>query len=222
MNRQINGLEKLQTIPSQIELEFLEALLQPEDGTYPWNPADEQSEEYFHHLEEQFLLQDVLEEELTTRSEDFYNHLEALWTSHAVPYNHTTDSNIVIQLQETLQSRLATGVPKQWLKAIAQKAADICTTQQLMADKLADKLADTLVECVQSVLPGWRSEDLLVLARPYAYAMRSSESQKTAETVLNRIDEHEWKNLSEIEQARVSMAIAYYALQQLNSFQGEA
>ncbi|PMB00408.1 hypothetical protein CEN50_03305 [Fischerella thermalis CCMEE 5268] len=214
MNRQTNGLEKLQTIPSQIELEFLEALLQPEDGTYPWNPADEQSEEYFHHLEEQFLLQDVLEEELTTRSEGFYNHLEALWTSHALPYNHTTDSNIVIQLQETLQSRLATGVPKQWLRAIAQKAADIYTTQQLMADKL--------VECVQSVLPGWRTEDLLVMARPYAYAMRSSESQKTAETVLNRIDEHEWKNLSEIEQARVSMAIAYYALQQLNSFQGEA
>ncbi|MBF2068960.1 hypothetical protein [Fischerella thermalis] len=214
MNRQTNGLEKLQTIRYQIELEFLEALLQPEDGTYPWNPADEQSEEYFHHLEEQFLLQDVLEEELTTRSEDFYNHLEALWTSHALPHNHTTDSNIVIQLQETLQSRLGTGVPKQWLKAIAQKAADICTTQQLMADKL--------VECVQSVLPGWGDEDLLVLARPYAYAMRSSESQKTAETVLNRIDEHEWKNLSEIEQARVSMAIAYYALQQLSSFQGEA
>ncbi|BAZ68826.1 MAG: hypothetical protein KME28_05005 [Pelatocladus maniniholoensis HA4357-MV3] len=214
MNKQINGLENLQTIPSQIELEFLEALLQPEDGTYPWNPGDEESEEYFHHLEEHFVLQDVLEEELTTRCEDFYNQLEALWTSHAPSYNHNTDSIIIGQLQESLQSRLSTDVPKQWLKAIAQKAADIFTTQQSMANQL--------VECVQAVLPGWGSDDLLVLARPYAYAMRSSESQKTAETVVNQVSEQEWTNLSEIEQARVSLAIAYYALQQLNSFQGEA
>ncbi|TFI52764.1 hypothetical protein BLD44_018740 [Mastigocladus laminosus UU774] len=215
MNKQINGFENLQTIPSQIELEFLEALLLPEDDTYPWNPGDDQSEEYFHHLEEHFVLQDVLEEELTTRSEDFYNQLEALWTSHAPSYNHNTDSSIVVQLQETLQNRLSTAVPKQWLKSIAQKAADICTTQQSMADKL--------VECVQSVLPEWwGSDDLLVLARPYAYAMRSSKSQNTAETVFNQVGEHEWTNLSEIEQARVSLAIAYYALQQLDSFQGEA
>ncbi|KOP23775.1 hypothetical protein AMR41_24925 [Hapalosiphon sp. MRB220] len=214
MNKQINRLENLQTIPSQIELEFLEALLQPEDGTYPWNPSDEQSEEYFHHLEEHFVLQDVLEEELPTRSEDFYNQLEALWTSYDPSYNHNTDSIMVAQLQESLQSRLSTDVPKQWLKAIAQKAADIFTTQQSMANQL--------VECVQAVLPGWGSDDLLVLARPYAYAMRSNESQKTAETVFNQVSEHEWTNLSEIEQARVSLAIAYYALQQLNSFQGEA
>ncbi|MGJ5674236.1 MAG: hypothetical protein ACR9NN_11595 [Nostochopsis sp.] len=214
MNKQINGLENLQTISSQTELEFLEALLQPEDGTYPWNPGDEQSEEYFHHLEEHFVLQDVLEEELTTRSEDFYNQLEALWTSHAPSYNNNTDSSIVTQLQETLQSRLSTGVPKQWLKAIAQKATDIFTTQRSVADQL--------VECVQTVLPCWESDDLLVLARPYAYAMRGNESQNTAETVFNQVGEHEWTNLSEIEQARVSLAIAYYALQQLNSFQGEA
>ncbi len=214
MNKQINGFENLQIIPSQIELEFLEALLQPEDGTYPWNPGDEQTEEYFHNLEEHFVLQDVLEEELTTRSEDFYNQLEALWTSHVPSYNHNTESSITVQLQESLQSRLSTDVPKQWLKAIAQKAADIFTTQQSMADQL--------VECVQAVLPCWGSDDLLVLARPYAYAMRSSESQKTAETVFNQVSEHEWTNLSEIEQARVSLAIAYYALQQLNSFQGEA
>ncbi len=214
MNKQINRLENLQTIPSQIELEFLQALLQPEDGTYPWNPSDEQSEEYFHHLEEHFVLQDVLEEELTTRSEDFYNQLEVLWTSYEPSYNHNTDSIMIAQLQESLQSCLSTDVPKQWLKAIAQKAADIFTTQQSMANQL--------VECVQAVLPGWGSDDLLVLARPYAYAMRSNESQKTAETVLNQVSEHEWTNLSEIEQARVSLAIAYYALQQLNSFQGEA
>ncbi|MCP6761520.1 MAG: hypothetical protein NHB32_22905 [Fischerella sp. CENA71] len=214
MNKQINSFENLQTIPSQIELEFLEALLQPEDGTYPWNPGDEQSEEYFHHLEEHFMLQDVLEEELTTRSEDFYNQLEVLWSSYTPSYNNNTDSSIVTQLQESLQNRLSTAIPKQCLKAIAQKAADIFTTQQ--------SIAEQLVECVQAVLPGWGADDLLVLARPYAFAMRSSESQKTAETVVNQVSEQEWTNLSEIEQARVSLAIAYYALQQLNSFQGEA
>ncbi len=65
----INRLENSDTLPSQVELELLEALMQPEDGTYPWNPVDEESETYFIQLEEEFIIQDLLDEELNARSQ---------------------------------------------------------------------------------------------------------------------------------------------------------
>lgn len=199
---------------SQVELELLEALLQPEDATYPWNPADENSEEYFLQLEEQFGLQDVLAEELTTRSHDFYDHLESLWNSHNNNYNHNTSRSLVAELQENLQTTLTTCVPKHWLQVIAQTATDVFDVKQSMADRL--------VACVQSVLPGWGAEDLMVLARPYAYAMRGNEPQDIATSTINQFGEREWTDLSDIEQARVSLAVAYYALQQLQNSEGES
>ncbi|MDM9383322.1 hypothetical protein QUB80_21760 [Chlorogloeopsis sp. ULAP01] len=214
MNNKINSSDDFQTLPSQMDLEFLEALLQPEDATYPWNPIQEQSDEYFAQLEEQFALQDVLEDELTIRSQAFYSQLDTLWTANTEQYNCSMKQSIVARLQESLQTSFATRVPQEWLRAIAQKTTEMINSKQSMAEQLVD--------CVQGLLPGWGSEDLLVLARPYAYAMRSNESQKTAENVVNNVGEGEWANLSEIEQARISFAIAYYALRKINTLQGEA
>ncbi|MCX7592171.1 MAG: hypothetical protein N2235_00125 [Fischerella sp.] len=214
MAKHIQGSDNFQILPSQMELEFLEALLQPEDSTYPWNPTDEHSEEYFLQLEQQFLLEDALADELTGRSQAFHNKIEMLWVSAAAYYKCNTKSHLVARLQESLQTSFATRVPQDWLKAIATKAADVFVAKQ--------SIAEQLVECVQAVLPGWGADDLLVLARPYAYAMRSSEPQnENRESVLNQVGEQEWTNLSEIEQARASLAIAYYALRELDSIQGE-
>ncbi|MFQ4146195.1 hypothetical protein [Chlorogloeopsis sp. ULAP02] len=214
MNNKINSSDDFQTLPSQMHLEFLEALLQPEDATYPWNPTQEQSDEYFAQLEEQFALQDVLEDELTVRSQAFYSHLDTLWTANTEHYNCSINPSIVARLQESLQTSFAARVPQELLRAIAQKTTEMINSKQSMAEQL--------VNCVQGLLPSWGSEDLLVLARPYAYAMRSNESEKTAENALNNINEGEWSNLSEIEQARISLAIAYYALRKINTLQGEA
>ena len=76
-------------------------------------------------------------------------------------------------------------------------------------------IGDKIVQCVQDVLPNWAADDLFVLARPLAYSMRSREDNGT-ELVFNRLSNHEWINLSEIEQAKVSVALAYYAISQLN------
>ncbi len=216
MAKQFNGSNNLQTLPSQMDLEFLEALLQPEDGTYPWNLADEDSEEYFLQLEHQFPLQEVLDEELTERSQAFYSQLDNLWSdvSQSTYYDCNTSPSLVAKLQESLQTSFATRVPQEWLRAIASKASEIFNTNQ--------PIAQQLVECVQTLLPTWGADDLLVLARPYAYAMRSSEQEENAEAALNQLDEQEWTNLSEIEQARVGLAIAYQVLHEINSFQGES
>ncbi|MCW5312355.1 hypothetical protein GTQ43_00350 [Nostoc sp. KVJ3] len=214
MAHKINGSDTFSSLPSQVDLEFLEALLEPDDATYPWNPADEQSEAYFQELEEQFGMQDLLDEELTTRSQDFYNHLDTLWSGISLTssHNHNFQSALLRNLQEALRTNFAASVPQGLLNSIATKAAEIFAAQQ--------SIGEQLVECVQTVLPTWGTEDLLVLARPFAYAMRSSESQNAA-SALSNLNNSEWAALSEVEKAKVSLAIASYAFTQLNQSQSE-
>ncbi|OUL37680.1 hypothetical protein BV372_01610 [Nostoc sp. T09] len=212
MINKINNSDTLTSLPSQVELDFLAALLEPEDATYPWNPADEESEAYFGELEQQFLSDDLwAEEELTRRSQDFYSQLDTLWTETAIASD--SKSHISRIMMENLQAAFASAVPQGWLNRIAQKATEIFITQQ--------SIGEQLVQCVQDVLPSWGAEDLLVLARPYAYAMRSGEAQNP-QAVMTKLGNREWTTLSEVEQAKVSLAISYYALTQLNSFQSES
>jgi hypothetical protein len=214
MAKNINTSETFHAQQPQVELELLQSLLEPEDGTYPWNPADEESEAYFQELEAQFPMQEILDEELTTRSQSFYDQLDSIWSniSNSSCYNCNTERTTLLHLQETLQSTFAVNIPKGWLNNIAKAAADIFNSHMSMGEQL--------VECVQTVLPAWQSDDLLVLARPFAYAMRSSESPNIA-SVISNIDNRKWQDLSDIEQAKMSLAIAYYALRELDSFQAE-
>ncbi|MBD2446607.1 hypothetical protein H6G76_05400 [Nostoc sp. FACHB-152] len=193
---------------SQVELELLEVLLESEDAAYPWNPADEEAEAYFTEVERQFCLQDLLEEELHTRAQSFYGKLDTLWSEVTnLNYEHNTKNNSILNsLQASLHNSFASKIPYGWLDAIAQKAAEIFKSQQSVGEQL--------VECVQAVLPSWGADDLSVFARPYAYAMRSSES-KNLDAIISNVESKDWTSLSEIEQAKLSVAIAYYALKQL-------
>ncbi|MEH2062797.1 MAG: hypothetical protein V7K50_11020 [Nostoc sp.] len=214
MANKINGSDTFSSLPSQVDLELLEALLEPEDATYPWNPGDEESEAYFQELEQQFGMPDLEDEELMRRSPDFYNHLDTLWSgiTSTPEYNDNRQQAVVLNLQETLRNSFSSCIPQVLLNAIATKAAEIFAARQLISEQL--------VECVQTVLPSWGTEDLLVLARPFAYAMRSSESQNAASAISN-LQNSEWTALSEVEKAKVSLAIASYAFTQLNKSESE-
>lgn len=215
MIKKINNSHNLPSLATQVELEFLELLLQPEDLTYPWNPADEQAEAYFDELEQQFGMQDLLDEELHTRAESFYGKLDELWSQvgkcAAVDCNQKV--KVLEDLCNILHNTFAVGVPTGWLNAIAQKATEVLAAQQ--------SINEQLVQCVQTVLPAWDTADLAVFARPYAYSMRSSEQQNLA-SVIKKIENRDWTTLSEIEQAKVSVAIAYYAIRQLGNLETEA
>jgi hypothetical protein len=214
MAKNINHKETFHPLPSQYDLELLSALLEPEDATYPWNPADEESEMYFRELEEQFA-EDFTDEELTSHSEAFYGKLDTLWSeiSECSHDKCNTENITLANLQKTLHSAFAASVPQSWLNAIAQKASEMLNTSLSIGDQL-------LVECVQTVLPSWETEDLLVLARPYAYTMRGLEPQN-AESTISDINNREWTALSQIEQAKVSLAIAHYAFTQLDNLKSE-
>ncbi len=211
MTNTINNWDNFSASP--IHLELLEALLEPEDATYPWNPITVESDEFFHDAEAQLLMDELLDSEFQARSHGFYNQLDTLWNN----YNRTTSVGLITSLKENLhtamrfattESGIALRIPHEWIERIAEKAADIFNSKQPMSEQL--------MQCAQAVLPNLGVDDLLVLARPFAYAMRNGEPQ-SLESILNKVGEQEWKNLSQIEQAKVSLAVAYQAMRQLDS-----
>ncbi|WP_414529284.1 hypothetical protein [Nodularia chucula] len=210
MTNNINNSDTFNALQTSVELELLAALLEPEDAPYPWNPADQESETYFAELDQNFPLDNDLEGEISTKSSAFYHKLDQLWSQ--VPTNSHPRNLVVDNLQRALNSAFADHVPQNWLQAIAEKAVKTFTCQQSMSDQL--------VNCVQSLLPNWDIDDLLVLTRPFAYAMRSSSSPEPIFSV-QKLQNRDWLSLSEIEQAKVSVAIAYYAFRQLNTYQSE-
>ena len=161
---------------------------------YLWNPADVGSESYFDDTNRVSIFDGWQDSEITSRAETLFGHMEQLWSTTA--------------LQQTLQQRLAVQMPHSLLSAIARKAQLLATTSA--------NLADQLVQCVRDNLPSLAEEDLYVLARPYAYALRDGGSQ-AVELTQGNVPKHEWHNLSEIHQARLSLAIARCALDELQN-----
>jgi hypothetical protein len=178
--------------------ELLEALLQPEEDFYPWNPAEPETEAYFAELERDFLLAHCPEEEIACASQAFFNQLHQYWPS---PLPSATD-----RLKASLSQRFADLVPQAWLEEIAHKA------QQVFPSNLS--LADQLVLCVKPLLPNWLEEDLLVFARPLAYAMRGS-SKPSGPGTPGLVGPVEWTELSQMERVRLSLSVAHSALVEL-------
>lgn len=159
--------------------------------SYPWNPSDPSAESFLLELEQEFSLNTWEDHDIAQRSQSFFSHLDALW--------------LATDLETTLAQKFA-WVPQALLAAIAQQAQKVVET--------SNSLADQLIQCVQDVLPSWTEDDLQVLARPLAYAMRS-DAADVVDATINSVDAIAWSDLSETEQARMSLAIARYAIDQL-------
>ncbi|CAA9281364.1 hypothetical protein AVDCRST_MAG92-3563 [uncultured Coleofasciculus sp.] len=170
--------------------ELLEVLLQLGDDYYPWNPAEPEAEVYFADLEREFSLSDCQDEaQIESCSQGLFDKLHQCWAS-------LSESNDT--LNQSLAQRFASFVPQRWLEAIANQARTVVSINL--------SLADQLVLCVKPLLPSWTDEDLLVLARPLAYAMRGTAAPSRSA---------EWTELSQMEQVRLSLAVAHSALAQL-------
>ncbi|MEG4531451.1 hypothetical protein [Microcoleus sp. D2_18a_D3] len=174
---------------TQAQMELLATIVQT-DVAYPWNPAQLESEYYLTALEQEFALSDSFSDsDIALKSQVLFSQLEQVWLTTA--------------LQKSLREKFAR-VPQDFLARIAQSVQNATVKYQ--------SLADQMVECVLDILPQWAEEDLQVLARPLAYAMRDVDSEG-GELVM--ATKRPWAQLSEIEQARVSLAVARYAISQL-------
>ncbi|MCY6488763.1 hypothetical protein [Leptolyngbya sp. GGD] len=141
-------------------------------------------------------------------AESFFNALDQKFSLDALPESELNDR------ADAFFSHLDTLFAAPTLEAsLAQKFATvpqaILNTIARQAEKLANSsasLADQLVLCVQEALPQWAEDDLHVLARPLAYSMRGEEQS---------VKSTDWAKLSETEQARLTLAIAQYALKEI-------
>lgn len=179
---------KLENGISQAQDELLDLLLEEDVDCYPWNPCDPDAEIYFTDSEENLDLEDWSDEEIKIRSQNFFASLNTCWANKP---------SLVDSVKVSLAERFATRVPQGWLDAIAHKAQHIVSTNLSLTDKL--------VQIVGDLLPNWAEDDLFVFARPVALSMRGEADAIT----------RSWDELSEVEQARLSMTIARYAVEEL-------
>jgi hypothetical protein len=152
---------------------------------YPWNPSQPESAEFFNHVDAVAPLDAFDDGEIDQQADRFFSQLDQLW-----------DSSL-----HTVLARKFASVPQDVLRTIAEQAAQLLNQ--------GDQLVDQLAQCVQAALPNWALEDLQVLSRPLAFAMRGESSESP---LLNR----DWPTLSATEQAKLSLAIARYAIDELH------
>ncbi len=101
----------------------------------------------------------------------------------------------------TVLMRKFVTVPQGVIAAIASQAEKMSAA--------SGELADKLIACVQETLPMWAEDDLRMFARPLAHAMRGE--------VVSEPSSKDWAGLSEIEQAKLTLAIAKYALEHVDA-----
>ncbi len=187
------------TDPDQAPTASMSTVRENPEGTiaYPWDPTDPGSEAFFNQLEErsQAALQGWDEAEFSSRAQAFFTQIDQLWAA--------TD------IQTKLAQRFGSRIPPLLLATITRNAHQ-------MANQ-AVSLADQLVQSVQDLLPAMAVDDLYVLARPLAYAMRTGQSESGVDAVLAKVRPLQWEQLNEMEQARLSLAIARCVLAELAS-----
>ena len=177
---------------TQAELDLLQAVL--EESTYPWNPHDDAAAAYFADLETAWGQDDLSVAALTPQWQALSHLAGQIWSAGSGE-PHT--------LLATLMQQFETRMPKDLLQRLAENAK--------AAVQSGRPVLEQLVSCVQDVVGGWESEDLAVLARPLAFAMRDGRGE-ILDVTLRSVRDTAWSELSELEQARLSLAIARYAL----------
>ncbi|MDJ1181366.1 hypothetical protein PJF56_21105 [Roseofilum sp. BLCC_M91] len=182
---------------SPIDRELLETLFLNQERLYPWNPLTLEAEPYFSEIENSMGTHAPdLVNYLDEGCNQFYLNLDQLWES--------VKPLTVSELNAQLEAKFSQMVPQEVLATIAAKV------EQLTASSAS--IADRLIYCVQESLPQWDMDDLLVLARPFAYAMRGGEEKTALDRVVQRASTLDWESSSELEKARLTLAVARYAI----------
>ena len=172
--------------------EMLQSILALQEP-YPWAPAE--ASDYFVEATaagDELALSD---EEAKVGWQTFSAQLDAFWGGAPV--------------QAALAQRFASRLSKDVINQITTKAAQVVNTGR--------PLAEQLITCVRDTLTGWDDADLQVMARPLAHAMRGQE--EILDATINSVRDIEWESLSSMEQARIGLAAARWAIDYINTDQ---
>lgn len=171
--------------------------------SYPWNPLSAELEEFLTAPASTSIFDGLSEDEVMKRSHTFFGRLEQLWPT--------------ANLQTVLTNRFAARVPQDLLHTIAQKVQDVFSEAQQAVSDASNGLADQLVQCVRDLTPSLAEEDFYVLVRPLAVQMRNGGLSATVDSYIAQIPTLEWEKLSDIQRARLGLAIARFAMSELQS-----
>ena len=176
----------------QAELDLLHAVLSPAPS-HPWDSYSQTTAAYLNQLEHN-AVELVDDADIESQWSQVSALAASLWAGADTP------------LLAALTQKFGTRMPPSLLAQLASQAQSAANSGQALIDQL--------VTSAQAALTGWDVGDLQVMARPMALAMRSHDADPV-EAVVQSIRPADWEALSEIEQARLSLAIARYALAEL-------
>jgi hypothetical protein len=176
------------------EAELMDCLLAASTAEYPWNPSDPETSSYYHESDRYFSLDDWSEDEIAHKSQAFLTRIQSCWDSTSAPVSRL----------EALTAKFGARVPQQWLAQIATNVSELATSNL--------EPVEQLVRSVSDLLSNWATDDLLVMARPYAYAMRCNPGVDNPDNIVRPLD---WEQLSELERAKLTILIAQYAIDAL-------
>ena len=174
--------------------EMLQSILSTQEP-YPWAPSD--ASEFFTEttaIGDELALSD---EEAQLGWQALSAQLDTLWSGDSA-------------LHMAIAQRFARRLSQDAIAQITAKAADVVSTGR--------PLAEQLIACVRDTLTGWDEVDLQVMARPLAHAMRGQE--EILDTTIDSVRDLDWESLSPMEQARISLAAARWAIDYVNEEQG--
>ena len=180
---------------SEAEAELIDCLLASPTLDYPWNPADPETADYYTQSDRYFSLDDWSDREITQQSESFFTSIQSCWDA--------ASSESDLSPLAALTSKFGARVPQQWLAQIAANVGSLASNLEPV---------EQLVRSVQDLLSNWAIDDLLVMARPYAYPMRCNPGVDNPDNIVRPL---EWTELSELERAKLTILIAQYAIDSL-------
>ena len=188
VNQKNSSPQQRLSAETKAQQEMLQAILSPHHP-YPWTPAE--AAEYFTDAT-------AANDELALSDEE----AQLGWQALSAQLDQLWQGGDTTSLQAALAQRFA--------RRLSQDVIEQITTKATQGINTGLPLAEQLITCVRDSLTGWDKADLQVMARPLAHAMRGQE--EILEATINSVRDIEWDALSPMEQARISLAAARWAI----------
>jgi hypothetical protein len=207
-NAELSADSELSANPelSMARSELLRAILKPE--TYPWRVDDETAQTYHTQVETAGQDLELSDEAAASGWQALSAQLDRNFARLQIdPPINLIKTSLAAQIKQKFSDRL----PTEMIDRISEKA------QQLASESSGRSVLEQMLTCVQEVLSYVAEEDLRVIARPMAMNMRSTPANDFVDATIKSVRTAEWATLSTIEQARLGLAAARYALSEAKS-----
>jgi hypothetical protein len=181
---------------TQAEQDMLFSILGAEQTPYPWQPGSPDTNAYWEQLETAGQALEWSEQEASAGWQALSSQLDTLWGAKP-------------SLQDMLLQKFAHRLSPSLIEHISSQAQQVLASGRPMVDQL--------IACVRDVITTWDETDLQVMARPLAYAMRGQ--SEVLNVTIQSVRNADWDSLDPMEQARISLAAARFALDYWNENQ---